>query len=140
LWLEAFRLEAPEKQRSLLAKAVTYIKKSFKIWHAAASIETTKHVKSKVLRRAIEHMPGEARLWKELIELEDEEEAKSLLHKAVECVPGNLEMWLALAKLETYENARSVLNKARKALPTEPAIWVNAAKLEESMGRDTLTI
>ncbi len=53
----------------------------------------------------------QVKLWKELIELEGESEAKILLHRAVECVPHCLEMWVALAKLENYSNARVVLNK-----------------------------
>jgi pre-mRNA-processing factor 6 len=103
---------------------------------AAANKESDKNMKSKVLRRSLEHIPNSEKLWKELIELEGEGEAKVLLHRAVECVPQSLELWLALAKLESYEAARLVLNRARQALPTEPSIWVHAAKLEESQGRE----
>jgi len=45
------------------------------------------------LKRALEYLPNESKLWVELIELEkDETEAKALLNKAVECVPTNLDM------------------------------------------------
>lgn len=66
-------------------------------------------MKSKILRRGLENVPNSIRLWRELIELEGESEAKTLLHKAVECVPHCLEMWLALAKLETYDNAKVII-------------------------------
>ena len=84
-----------------------------------------------VLRKALEIIPNSVRLWKELIELENEEDAKILLSRAVECV-NNVDLWLALAKLETYDNAKKVLNKAREANPTEAMIWVTAAELEEA--------
>lgn len=104
---------------------------------AAADKESERAQKKKVLKRALEHIPNQSKLWKELIELEEDEmEAKALLYKAVECVPKNLDMWLALAKLESYEKAKSVLNSARKTLASEPAIWIYAAKLEESQGLD----
>lgn len=86
---------------------------SVKIWLAAANKETDKTMKCKILKRALEFVPNSVDLWKELIELSSENEAKILLHKAVECIPTNLQLWLALAKLESYENAKAVLNKAR---------------------------
>ena len=135
MWLEYARIANPEQARPILAKAVKTLPKSVKIWLTAAKKETDKQLKSKVLRRALENIPNSERLWRELIELEGEGEAKILLYHAVECIPHDLEMWLALAKLETYENARAVLNKARQALPHEYSIWVHAAKLEESEGR-----
>lgn len=140
LWLEAIRLESPDKSKALLGKAVSTLPKSVKLWLEAASKEQEKAVKAKVLKRALEHVPNSIRLWQELIELEGESEAKTLLHKAVECVPHCLEMWLALAKLETYENAKVILNRARQSLPTEHSIWVHAAQLEESQGRDKTII
>ena len=140
LWLEAVRLESPEKSKALLAKSVSTLPKSVKLWLEAANKETEKVMKSKTLRRALENVPNSIRLWRELIELEGESEAKTLLHKAVECVPHCLEMWLALAKLETYESAKMILNKARQSLPTEHSIWVHAAQLEESQGRDKTMI
>lgn len=140
LWLEAVRLESPEKSKSLLAKAVSCLPKSVKLWLEAVGKENEKGLKSKTLKRALENVPNSIRLWRELIELEGESEAKTLLHKAVECVPHCLEMWLALAKLETYDNAKIILNKARQSLPTEHSIWVHAAQLEESEGRDKTLI
>jgi len=32
-------------------------------------------------------LPGSVTLWKQLIQLEDEKEAKKLLYHAVECIP-----------------------------------------------------
>ncbi|KAL9437208.1 hypothetical protein AB3S75_023121 [Citrus x aurantiifolia] len=79
---------------------------------------------------ALDEIPYLVRLWKALVEISSEEEARILLHRAVECCPLDVELWLALGRLETYGVARSVLNKARKKLPKERAIWIAAAKLE----------
>jgi len=134
LWLEAARLEPPEKAKSILAKAVTHLPRSVKIWRAAADKENENATKKKILKRALEYNSTDLDLWKQLIELGSEDEARELLHTAVKCIPNQLELWLALAKLETYENARVVLNDARKALPKEFSIWVYAAKLDEAQG------
>lgn len=71
---------------------------------------------------ALDEIPDSVRLWKALVEISSEEEARILLHRAVECCPLDVELWLALVRLETYGVARSVLNKARKKLPKERAI------------------
>jgi pre-mRNA-processing factor 6 len=136
LWLEAARLETPDKCRAVLATAATKMPQSVKIWLAAASKEMDKAIKIKILRRALQYVPHSVKLWKELIELEGEDETKSLLYRAVECCPHSLEMWLALAKLEDYENAKLVLNRARQELPAEPTVWIHAAKLEEAQGNN----
>ena len=39
-------------------------------------------IKSKVLRRALEYLPTEVEIWKELVQLDNEDEAKILLQKA----------------------------------------------------------
>ena len=134
LWLEAARLETPEKAKSILAKAVTHLPHSVKIWRAAAEKENENSIKKKILKRALEYNSTDIDLWKQLIELGTEDEARDLLHTAVKCLPKKLELWLALAKLETYDNAKSVLNEARKELPKEFSIWVYAAKLDEAQG------
>lgn len=134
LWLEAARLEPPEKAKGILAKAVTHLPKSVKIWKAAADKESDNGMKKKILKRALEYNSTDLDLWKQLIELETEDEARELLHTAVKCIPNKLELWLALARLETYDNARAILNDARKALPKEYTIWVYAAKLDETQG------
>lgn len=74
------------------------------------------------------------RLWKAVVELSSEDDARVLLARAVECCPQHVELWLALARLETYDNARRVLNKARETVPTDASIWITAAKLEEANG------
>lgn len=75
-------------------------------------------MKIKILKKALVHIPDQPKLWKKLIEYEDnQKEAKILLYKAVECIPYELDIWLALAKLETYENAKTVLNNAFKKHP-----------------------
>jgi hypothetical protein len=63
------------------------------------------------------------RLWKAVVDLSSEDDARVLLSRAVECCPQHVDLWLALARLENYDQARKVLNNARITLPTEPAIW-----------------
>ncbi|RCV17769.1 hypothetical protein SETIT_3G246400v2 [Setaria italica] len=113
VWLEACRLASPDE---------------------AAKLETSDLNKSRVLRKGLEHIPDSVRLWKAVVELANEEDARLLLHRVVECCPLHVELWLALARLETYDQARKVLNKAREKLPKEPAIWITATKLEEANG------
>jgi pre-mRNA-processing factor 6 len=132
IWLEAARLHPPDEAKIILAKGISHLPNSRKLWLAAADIERDKSKKSKILRKALENLPTEEEIWKRAIEIENEEEAKLLLYRAVECIPHNVDMWLALARLENYNKARAVLNKARKALPTEHTIWVHAVKLEEA--------
>ncbi|KAH9783075.1 TPR REGION domain-containing protein [Citrus sinensis] len=116
VWLEACRLARPDEAKSVVAKGVRQIPKSAN--------------KIRALRMALDEIPDSVRLWKALVEISSEEEARILLHRAVECCPLDVELWLALVRLETYGVARSVLNKARKKLPKERAIWIAAAKLE----------
>lgn len=136
IWLEAARLHSPEEGKLILAKGISHLPNSKKLWLAAADLEKDKLKKSKVLKKAIENLPLEEEIWRRAIELENEEEAKLLLYKAVECLPTCVEMWLALAKLEDFNKAKLILNKARKALPTEHSIWVHAAKLEEAQNSE----
>ena len=93
--------------------------------------------KSQILRKGLEHVPDSVRLWKAVVELANEEDARVLLLRAVECCPMHIELWLALARLETYEGAKKVLKRARMKLSKEPAIWITAAKLEEANGNTT---
>jgi pre-mRNA-processing factor 6 len=116
----------------LLAKAVSMMPKSKKLWLQAARKEMDIQIRQLVLLKALEQISSDIELWKETISLASPDEAKALLYKATESIPDSSELWLALAKLETYENARVVLNKAREHLPTDHTIWINAAKLEEA--------
>jgi len=137
IWLEAARLHPPEQAKIILAKGISHLPNSRKLWLAASNAENTKNKKSQILRKALENIPTSVDIWKKLIELENEEEAKLLLSKAVECVPDNVEMWLALARLENYEKAKVVLNRARRAIPTDLSIWIHAVKLEEAQNGDS---
>jgi pre-mRNA-processing factor 6 len=49
LWLEAARLETADKSRAVLAKAVSQLPHSAKIWLAAADKESDKTMKKKIL-------------------------------------------------------------------------------------------
>jgi pre-mRNA-processing factor 6 len=69
VWLEAARLQPFDKIKGFLAQAVQNMPKSKRLWLMAASKETDPKVKSKILKRALEHLPTEVELWKECIEL-----------------------------------------------------------------------
>ena len=59
-----------------------------KLWLIAASLETDKDRKSKVLKKALQSVPQSDKLWKELIDTAaDDQEAIDFLTHAVECVP-----------------------------------------------------
>jgi pre-mRNA-processing factor 6 len=136
VWAEAARLMPAEESRRILVTAITNMPKSKKLWMACVNGEKDKKKKVKILRKALNSISNDVELWKAAIELEEEEEAKSLLYKAVECVPYDTNIWIALAKLEDYEKARKVLNRASKKIPTDHTLWVHAAKLEEARGED----
>ncbi|CDJ63352.1 LOW QUALITY PROTEIN: U5 snRNP-associated 102 kDa protein, putative [Eimeria necatrix] len=138
VWLEAARLEKPRNAKAVLAKAVSVLPHSVRLWLDAYNREKDITDKRLVLRKALEFIPNSARLWKEACSLEDERNARILLTRAVECVPQSHEMWLALARLSTYEEAQKVLNEARKKCPTSPEIWVAACKLEETQGNEKM--
>ncbi|CAA0828704.1 Protein STABILIZED1 [Striga hermonthica] len=133
VWLEACRLSVDEAaKKAVIARGVKAIPRSVKLWMQASKLEGDDVDKrSRVLRKALEHVPYSVKLWKAVVELANENDARLLLQRAVECCPFHVELWLALVRLESYENAKKVLNKARSKLPKEPAIWITAAKLEE---------
>lgn len=135
VWIEACRLQPPNKAKGVLAKAVNFLPKSVKIWMKAADLESDINLKREVIRKALEFIPNSVTLWKAAVELETPDDAKILLESAVECVPQSVELWLALAKLEDYENAKNVLNRARASISTDPRIWIAAAQLEEANGQ-----
>ncbi|BFG40803.1 hypothetical protein CerSpe_270770 [Prunus speciosa] len=134
VWISAARLASPKDAKAVIAKGVKFIPNSVNLWMEAAKLEHDNLNKSRVLRKGLEHIPGSVRLWKAVVDLANEEDARSLLKRAVECCPLHIEFWLALTRLETYENAKKVLNKARENLSEEAAIWITAAKLEEANG------
>ncbi|XP_026191354.1 pre-mRNA-processing factor 6 [Cyclospora cayetanensis] len=138
VWLEAARLEKPRNAKAVLAKAVSVLPHSVRLWLDAYGREKDLNDKRLVLRKALEFIPNSVRLWKEACSLEEERNARILLTRAVECVPQSHEMWLALARLSTYEEAQKVLNEARKKCPTSPEIWVAACKLEETQGNEKM--
>lgn len=51
---------------------------------AMANIEKDLKMKIKTLRKALEYISNDVELWRATIELEEPEEAKSLLYKAIE--------------------------------------------------------
>ncbi|KAH7851659.1 hypothetical protein Vadar_014983 [Vaccinium darrowii] len=138
VWIEACRLSSPDEAKALMASCVKEIPKSEKLWMQAAELQEDEVKKSRVLRRGLVHIPDSAMLWKAVVELANEEDARLLLLRAVACCPLHVELWLALARLETYERAKKILNKARLSLPKEPAIWISTAKLEEANGNSAM--
>ena len=134
LWIEAARLQTPENAKGILARGVAALPDSVNIWMHAANLESDAAAKKRVLLRALERIPESVRLWKAVVEISDENDARILLSRAVECCPQHVELWLALARLETYKNAQKILNRARQAIPTSSEVWITASKLEESQG------
>ncbi|QCE03048.1 pre-mRNA-processing factor 6 [Vigna unguiculata] len=47
----------------------------------------------------LEHIPDSVRLWKAVVKLANEEDARLLLLRAVECCPLHVELWLTLTRL-----------------------------------------
>jgi len=141
VWLETSRMYAKQSRdngKAVLARGVSQIPDSVRLWTAAAALESDKVAQLRVLKKALERIPYSVSLWKAAIELVDEDDAKVMLDRAVECCPNQVDLWLALAKLETYDNAKKVLNRARKALPAEASIWITAAQLEEANGNNDM--
>lgn len=84
VWVEAARLMPKEESRQILVKAITNMPKSKKLWMQMTNIETTKEMKIKTLRKALNYISDDVDLWRAAVELEEPEEAKSLLYKAIE--------------------------------------------------------
>lgn len=92
----------------MIARAVSSLPQSVKIWIKATELETEISVKKKVLRKgnmicfmmvgsnfvttALENIPSSVRLWKALVELEEPKDARILLSRAVECCPLSVEV------------------------------------------------
>eukprot|EP00898_Chlorokybus_atmophyticus_P005850 jgi/Chlat1/6266/Chrsp44S05860 len=132
VWLEATRLQTPDRAKAVLAKGIQQIPHAIKLWLQAARLEEDVNAKRRVFRKALEQNSNSVLLWKAAVELESQDDARVMLSRAVECCPQHVELWLALARLETHASAKAVLNKARQTIPTEPQIWIAAAKLEEA--------
>lgn len=84
VWVEAARLMPPAEARQILVKSIANMPKSKKLWMAMANIEKDKKMKIKTLRKALNYISNDVELWRAAIELEEPEEAKSLLYKAIE--------------------------------------------------------
>lgn len=84
VWVEAARLCPPSESRIILVKAIANMPKSKKLWMAMANFEKDLKMKIKTLRKALEYISNDVELWRAAIELEEPEEAKSLLYKAIE--------------------------------------------------------
>lgn len=123
LWLESARLSP--QGREVLVRGTMSLPHSVKLWLALASRSEADRLA--VLRQGLQINPESVRLWKEVVQLAEPEDARMYLRKAVSCVPQSLELWLALARLENYDNAKAVLSKARKLMPAEFIIWVSTA-------------
>ncbi len=98
-------------------------------------------ISSLAVRVALEYIPNSVKLWKEVVNLEDDpEDARILLARAVEVVPQSVELWLTLARLETPVEAQKVLNKAHKQIPTSYEIWIAGGRLREQDGGDSASV
>ncbi|GBL52622.1 hypothetical_protein [Candidozyma auris] len=139
VWLESLKIHRKSSESTKLCKyivneALRLNSKSEKLWFEAVNLENPADVLSRkrILMKALEFLPSNVRLWKALIDLEeDRQDAKRLLQKATELCPEEWELWQALLELSDYSESKKVLNSARKQLPQNPHIWVAALKLEE---------
>jgi len=82
-WIAAARLEELAEKlqatRQLIQKGCKECPKNGDVW--------------------LEHIPDSVRLWKVVVKLANEEDARLLLLRAVECCPLHVEMWLTLTRL-----------------------------------------
>lgn len=139
IWLESVRIhrnsnEGTKKCKAILNEALRLNSGSEKLWFLAEDLENPADVVSrkKILMKALEYLPENARLWKALIDLEVEDVEKvRILQKATGICPGEWDLWLNLINLSTYNDAKSSLNRARKQLPKEYRVWITALKIEE---------
>ncbi|PWA35532.1 pre-mRNA splicing factor [Artemisia annua] len=107
-----------------------YISNVITSWMQAATLEHDDVIKSKVLRKGLEHIPDSLRLWKAVVELANEEDAKLLLQRAVECCPLHVEFCLALTWLEKHDAAKQI----REGVEIDQEAWMKEAKAAEWVG------
>ncbi|GIQ92403.1 pre-mRNA-processing factor 6/Prp1/STA1, partial [Kipferlia bialata] len=107
VWIECANMyaekgeEGREKARGLLEQALTHIPNHVDLWMTAAGMETTIFGRCAVYKRGLEKVPESVLMWRELIQLEqDQNSAVRLLRAAVKCVPSELNFWTTLAKLQ----------------------------------------
>lgn len=147
LWLENIRIhqktaEGSRKCKSIINEALHYSSKSEKLWMKAYDLENSTDTMSKrrILMKAIEFIPTSAKLWKLLINIEeDEADVKKMLNKAVELCPKEWEFWMTLLNLSKYSDAKLILNRARKTMSDSYLVWLAALKLEEREN-DNITV
>lgn len=70
-----------------------------KLWMQAARLESTEAAKKRVLLRALERIPQSVRLWKAVVEISDEDDARVLLVSARGC-HGACMMVYGVARIE----------------------------------------
>lgn len=139
IWHESIRIhrnsnEGTKMCKSILNEALRLNSDAESLWFVGVDLENPADTVSrkKILMKALEYLPESTKLWKALVDSEDEDSDKvRLLLKATEMCPEEWELWLSLINLSSYKEAKSVLNKARKSLPNEHKVWITALKLEE---------
>lgn len=139
VWLECVRLhrssnEGTKKSKVILNEALRLNSGAEKLWFLALDLENPADIVSrkKILMKALEYLPENARLWKALVDLEVEDSEKiKILMKATEICSGEWDLWLSLINLSTYKDAKSALNEVRTLLPKEHKVWITALKIEE---------
>ncbi|KAJ8548271.1 hypothetical protein K7X08_030740 [Anisodus acutangulus] len=83
VWLETCRLANPLEAKTVIAQGVKANHNSVKLWMQASKLEEDTTNKSHVLRKGLEHIPDSVRLWKAVVELAKEEDARLWLQRAV---------------------------------------------------------
>lgn len=139
IWLESIRIhrnsnEGTKVCKNILSEALRLNSTSEELWFLGVELENPADLfsRKKILMKALEYQPENARFWKALVDLEETENDKiRLLQKATELCPNDWDLWLNFINLSSYKEAKGILNKARKALPQNHKVWITALKLEE---------
>lgn len=139
VWIESIRIhrnsnEGTKLCKKILNEALSLNSSSESLWFLGVELENPADIVSKkrILMKALEYLPENAKFWKALVDLENNDEEKlRLLQKSTELCPEDWELWINLINLSAYKDAKNLLNKARKALPKQHKVWITALKLEE---------
>lgn len=139
VWLESIKIhrrssEGLKKCKAIVNEALRLNTKSEKLWFQAVDLENPadEFSRKRVLMKALEFLPNNVNLWKELVNQESEEEsAKRLLLKAIQLCPESWDFWSSLINMSEFSESKKLLNSARKQLPRNPEVWITAIQLEE---------
>ncbi|GMF03449.1 unnamed protein product [[Candida] boidinii] len=112
--------------------------------YKAIELENENFSKKRLLKKSLEFLPKNLKLWLKLCEIEEDKEFKiKVLNKAIELVPDHsIELINELIKIETFENSKKILNDIRnKVKPSEKyLVYLIGSKLEEKNTQNEIKI